>query len=83
MLVLKPPVQTTNLMAKYKPNLLKTSLLFGLLLLIISSFTNHLQVTVWANNQPNSNNCGDNLVQLISFCQKDLDTGNYVGCVDV
>jgi len=73
MFILKLRSQTNHLIAKYAQ-----ILLYGLVVLIVSLLTNNSQINVWANNQPNSNNCGDNLVQLISFCQKDSDTGNFV-----
>ena len=73
MFILKPRSQTNHLIAKYAQ-----ILLYGLVVLIVSLLTNNSQINVWANNQPNSNNCGDNLVQLISFCQKDPDTGNFI-----
>ena len=73
MFILKPRSQTNHLIAKYAQ-----ILLYGLVVLIVCLLTNNSQINVWANNQPNSNNCGGNLVQLISFCQKDPDTGNFI-----
>ncbi len=78
MFVLNPKTETTSLLSKHFQNLLKISLFGFLVLLVISFFTNNFQVTVWANNQSNSSTCGDNLVQLIAFCQKDLETGNFI-----
>ena len=73
MFILKPRSQTNHLIAKYAQ-----ILLYGLVVLIVCLLTNNSQINVWASNQPNSNNCGNNLTQLIAFCQKDPYTGNYI-----
>jgi len=73
MFILKPRSQTNHLIAKYTH-----ILLYGLVVLIVCLLTNNSQINVWASNQPNSNNCGNNLTQLIAFCQKDPDTGNFI-----